>query len=121
VLPLSRWALEVLEAQRGQHDTLCFPGAQGAAIVEHKRAWTTALSNAGIEGFRWHDLRHTWATWAATNGVSLLELQQLGGWASLEMVQRYAHLLPSHLRSAADQVTRPGHNLVTLYREKSNS
>jgi len=121
VLPLSAWALEVLNAQRGLHDTLCFPGAHGQAIIEHKRAWTTALGSAGIEGFRWHDLRHTWASWAAAAGVSLLELQQLGGWASLEMVQRYAHLSPSHLRSAADQVTRPGHNLVTLYREKSNS
>jgi len=118
VLPLSAWALEVLNAQRGLHDTLCFPGAHGQAIIAHKRAWTTALGSAGIEGFRWHDLRHTWASWAAAAGVSLLELQQLGGWASLEMVQRYAHLSPSHLRAAADQVTKPGHNLVTLYREK---
>ncbi len=45
-----------------------------------------ALRRAEIENFRWHDLRHTWASWHVQNGTSLQELQQLGGWSSFEMV-----------------------------------
>jgi len=67
-------------------------------------AWRNALSRAGIENFRWHDLRHTWASWHVQNGTSLQELQVLGGWASLEMVLRYAHLSGDHLKAAADRV-----------------
>ena len=55
------------------------------------KAWRKALSRAGIKNFRWHDLRDTWASWHVQNGTSLQELQQLGGWASFNMVLRYAH------------------------------
>ena len=48
------------------------------------KAWQKALKRARIENFRWHDLRHTWASWHVQHGTSLQELQQLGGWASLE-------------------------------------
>lgn len=54
--------------------------------------------------FRWHDLRHTWASWHVQNGTSLQELQQLGGWSSYEMVLRYAHLSSDHLKEAASRV-----------------
>jgi len=62
------------------------------------------LERAGIRNFRWHDLRHTWASWHVQNGTSLQELQQLGGWTSFEMVLRYAHLSSDHLKSAAERV-----------------
>ena len=51
------------------------------------------LERAGIKAFRWHDLRHTWATWHVLHGTSLHELKELGGWQSLEMVLRYTHLV----------------------------
>jgi len=63
------------------------------------------LKRAGINNFRWHDLRHTWASWHVQNGTSLQEPQQLGGWSSFEMVLRYAHLSSDHLREAASRVT----------------
>src|SRR3990167_8689363 len=68
------------------------------------KAWKKALKRVGIENFRWHDLRHTWASWHVQNGTSLQELQQLGGWSSFEMVLRYAHLSGDHLRIAADRI-----------------
>lgn len=66
------------------------------AFVTHvrqaARAWLSALERAGISDFRWHDLRHTWASWRMQNGTPLEVLMQLGGWNSYEMVLRYAHL-----------------------------
>ncbi len=50
-----------------------------------------------LEDFRWHDLRHTWASWHVQAGTSLSKLQEMGGWDSIEMVRRYAHLAPEHL------------------------
>ena len=67
--------------------------------------WKAACKRAGVPGFRFHDLRHTWASWHAMGGTSLSELQELGGWHSHEMVQRYAHLAPEHLAAAAERVT----------------
>jgi integrase len=60
-------------------------------------AWRKALKRAGIREFRWHDLRHTWASWHVQNGTPLHVLQEMGGWHSFEMVRRYAHLAPEHL------------------------
>ncbi len=66
--------------------------------------WTGACKRAGVPGFRFHDLRHTWASWHAMAGTPLSVLQELGGWHSHEMVQRYAHLSPEHLANAAERV-----------------
>lgn len=54
-------------------------------------AFTGALKRAGIENFRVHDLRHTWATWHYAEHRDLIRLQRLGGWKTLSMVTRYAH------------------------------
>ena len=61
------------------------------------KAWYKALKSAKIEDFRWHDLRHTWASWHVQNGTPLNVLQELGGWESVEMVRRYAYLGVTHL------------------------
>jgi site-specific recombinase XerD len=50
-----------------------------------------------MEDFHWHDLRHTWASWHVQRGTPLQVLKELGGWETLEMVQRYAHLSADHL------------------------
>jgi integrase len=60
----------------------------------------------GIEDFRFHDLRHTWASRHVQSGTSLPELMELGGWKSYEMVLRYAHLAPEKLSSAASRIER---------------
>ena len=65
-----------------------------------------ALKRAGIEASRFHDLRHTWASWHVQSGTSLPELMELGGWKSYEMVLRYAHLAPEKLSSVAGRIER---------------
>ena len=69
-------------------------------------AWLKAVKRAGIENFRWHDLRHTWATWHVQNGTPLYVLQELGGWSSYEMVKRYAHFSVEHLAEFANKVSQ---------------
>lgn len=70
------------------------------------RAFQNAVERAGVGPLRWHDLRHTGASWAVQNGVTLPELMELGGWKSYSMVLRYSHLAPDHLASAAEKVGR---------------
>lgn len=59
--------------------------------------WKSALRRAGIEDFRFHDLRHTWATWLIMAGVPISVLQEMGGWQTIDMVRRYAHFSSGHL------------------------
>ncbi|ELY3465466.1 tyrosine-type recombinase/integrase [Cronobacter universalis] len=65
--------------------------------VDDARAWLLGLKRAGIENFRFHDLRHTWASWLIQSGVLLSVLQEMGARESMEMVRRYANLAPGHL------------------------
>ncbi len=57
-----------------------------------------------VQDFRWHDLRHTWASWHVQSGTPLFALQELGGWESSDMVRRYAHLSADHLTPYADRL-----------------
>lgn len=104
-IPLNRDAVLALRAQQGKHARWCFTW-QGARLGSIGKAWTRALARAGIEEFRFHDLRHTWASWHVMHGTSLPELMELGGWKSYEMVLRYAHLAPEHLSTAAARIER---------------
>jgi len=63
-----------------------------------------AIQRAGVGPLRWHDLRHTGASLAVQAGVPLYEVMALGGWRDFRMVQRYAHLAPDHLASAANRI-----------------
>jgi integrase len=88
-----------------QHPRWCFTFA-GKRIQKSSTAWEKAKERARIEDFRFHDLRHTWASWHVQSGTSLPELMELGGWKSYEMVLRYAHLAPEKLSSVASRIER---------------
>lgn len=104
-VPLNEDAIAVLKRQLGQHNEYVFI-YQGNRIIQcSTKAFRAALKRIGIKNFRWHDLRHTWASWHVQSGTSLQELQMLGGWASFDMVLRYAHLSSEHLRKAADRIS----------------
>jgi integrase len=98
-VPLSDVACRVLEAQRGLHEGWVFPKAGKPVHQTSTRAFRSAVERAGLTDFSWHDLRYTWASWHVQNGTPLHVLQELGGWASIKMVQRYAHLSGEHLRA----------------------
>lgn len=103
-VPLNEDALEVLRCRLGQHERYVFT-YQGKPVERcTTKAWKRACERAGIEDFRWHDLRHTWASWHVQSGTSLQELMELGSWATYEMVMRYAHLAADHLRTAACRI-----------------
>lgn len=112
-VPLNDQALSVLREQMGKHETHVFTYKGEPVGRANNHAWRKALVRAGIENFRWHDLRHTWASWHIQNGTPLHALQELGGWSESEMVQRYAHLSPLHLSAYANNVTVESEKLVT--------
>ncbi|MCP1440782.1 integrase [Erwinia persicina] len=66
--------------------------------------WRAALKRAGIEDFRFHDLRHTWASWLIMAGVPISVLQEMGGWQNINMVRRYAHFSSGHLSLHARRI-----------------
>ena len=103
-VPLNDTAIAVLERQKGKHLTRVFTFNGKPLNSANTRVWTSALTRAGIEDFRWHDLRHTWATWQRQAGTPTHELQRLGGWRTGAMVERYAHLAPESLAVAASRL-----------------
>ena len=105
-IPLNAEAIKILQQQQGKHSEYVFIYQEKPVTQCTTKAWYNALEAANIENFRWHDLRHTWASWHVQNGTTLQELQQLGAWESYEMVLRYAHLSSDHLRQAAERVTK---------------
>jgi len=104
-VPLNDDAIAVLKGQLGQHHEYVFTYHGNRIIQCSTKAFRAALKRVGIKNFCWHDLRHTWASWHVQNGTSLQELQMLGGWASFDMVLRYAHLSSDHLRNAANRIS----------------
>jgi integrase len=109
-IPLNAAALSAVtkwKAQSSDHGArrLVFPGPTGAKLVTVKHGWAALLELAGIQDFRFHDLRHTFASKLVQRGVSLLVVSRLLGHASVVMTQRYAHLAPDQGREAVDRLT----------------
>lgn len=73
-----------------------FPSVDGKKPYSFRPYWNRAVSGAEIKDFRFHDLRHTAASYLAMNGATLLEIADVLGHKTLEMVKRYAHLDDSH-------------------------
>jgi integrase len=100
-------------ALMGQHakvrrlDTvLVFPDATGRKPLGIREAFEGAVERAGIIDFRFHDLRHTAASYLAMSGASLAEIAEVLGHKTLAMVKRYAHLSEAHTCSVVERMNR---------------
>lgn len=86
---------------------LVFPrqGAQGKSKpMSIREAWDNAIDAAKIEDFRFHDLRHSCASYLAMNGATLAEIAEVLGHKTLQMVKRYAHLSDLHVSSVVEKM-----------------
>lgn len=88
--------LKHLDKVRRLDTHLLFPGRTLTKPIDIRSAWETTLERAGIENFKFHDLRHTAASYLAMNGASLAEISEVLGHKTLAMVKRYAHLSVTH-------------------------
>ncbi len=106
-LALARPAVEVLRAMgqlRRLGCDLVFASRRGIATFP-REAWEQALAAAAIEDFRFHDLRHTAASYLAMSGATLAEIAEVLGHKSLVMVKRYAHLSQSHVSGVVQRMS----------------
>lgn len=106
-IPLNDTAYDVLWKRfRAKDKNAEWVFAYGGRPVQRSntKAFRKALKRAGIENFRWHDLRHTWASWHIQKGTHTAAVREMGGWSDDRMVQRYAHLSTKHLRKVADNI-----------------
>ncbi|MDH5527175.1 MAG: site-specific integrase [Nitrospirota bacterium] len=76
-----------------------FTSASGSGPMVVRTAWESAVNRAGLGDFRWHDLRHSFASELAMSGATLAELAEAMGHKTLTMVKRYAHLTEGHTSS----------------------
>lgn len=81
-----------------------FCNKDGSPFGSVRKSFASAVKKSGIENFRFHDLRHTFASHLVMNGVDLVTVKELLGHKSLKMTLRYAHLSPGHKRSAIDKL-----------------
>jgi integrase len=84
-----------------------FPSRKGSVsghIIDPKKVFAKVLKEAKIEGFRLHDLRHTYASILVNNGVSLYKVKELLGHQDISITQRYSHLQDEALREASGSV-----------------
>ena len=105
-IPINRAVYEVLIALEPDpaRQGLLFKKRDQRAWGQIRTAFEKALEKAGIKGFRFHDLRHTFASHAIMRGATLREVQEVLGHSDLKMTQRYAHLSPAHLRTAVERL-----------------
>lgn len=107
-IPLGPSALEALKSWKSQSDVgagRVFPSDSGGRLDNVNTAWRNILKAANIEQFRWHDLRHDFASKLVMEGVPLNTVRELCGHSDLNTTLRYAHLAPDH---KADAIAKLG-------------
>lgn len=100
LLPLTGLALTLLREyakdKEGQKGLVFASAANPKKPFEFRTSWETAVKRAGIVNFRFHDLRHSAASYLAMNGATPAEIAEVLGHKTLQMVKRYAHLSEAH-------------------------
>ena len=110
IIPLNKTATETFrqwkeESREKAAKALVFPSPIGGGVLDNvRKAWNGILKKAGITDFRWHDMRHTFASNLVMSGVDLNTVRELLGHADLKMTLRYAHLAPKVKMSAVERL-----------------
>tara|TARA_R110000787_G_scaffold233417_1_gene340323 strand:- start:580 stop:1722 length:1143 start_codon:yes stop_codon:yes gene_type:complete len=109
-LPLVHVALDCVRALHKQSSAepsaFLFARSDGQAPMDIRKHWYAAVTDAGIEDFRFHDLRHSAASYLAMNGATLAEIAEVLGHKTLQMVKRYAHLSDQHTAAVVERMNR---------------
>ena len=92
--------------QQSSNTSLVFTTESGAKLKTVRRPWLRLLKLAEIENFRWHDMRHHFASWLVMGGVDLNTVRELLGHTDIKMTLRYAHLAPEHNAKAVLKLPR---------------
>ena len=106
-VPLNATAFSAFKQWQAQcnNKTLVFPGSAPEKPFDNvNKAWNTILKKAEIENFRWHDMRHHFASKLVMAGVDLNTVRELLGHADIKMTLRYAHLAPEHKAEAVSRI-----------------
>ncbi len=109
VVPLRGHALELLhnhKAQQGRDIGLLFPSHNLQKPMDLRFPWQQALKKAGVENFRFHDCRHSCASYLLMNGASSAEIAEILGHKTLAMVKRYSHLSESHTSKVIESMNQ---------------
>ena len=107
-VPMNRAVYDALSSLPSkEREGLVFRRSNGVAWGKIRTAFDGACAKAKIEDFRFHDLRHTCASWLVMRARSLKEVQELLGHRTFAMTLRYAHLSPDRLREAVASLERP--------------
>ncbi len=107
IAPLVGIALDLIKAQskiRRLDNPYIFPAQKTGKPADIRTGWDHAIMKAKIKDFRFHDLRHTAASYLAMNGATLAELAEVLGHKTLQMVKRYAHLSDAHTTSVVERM-----------------
>ena len=101
-IPLNDQAWSTLSDWRMQagESALIFPSRDGGQFNNVRKSWEAVLVAAEVEDFRWHDMRHTFASKLVMAGVDLNTVRELLGHSDIKMTLRYAHLAPEHKAAA---------------------
>ena len=113
ICPNSRWVFF--------HMVPALNSKVGDRVKNIRRSFKSACNRAGIENFRIHDLRHTFASWLVMEGVPLFEVSKLLRHASIQMTERYAHLAPDHLHDAVASIKFSAHIQHTTNSEQKEA
>jgi len=108
-IPLATPALRIfqdLNKVRRIDTDMVFPRADGKEPIDLRKTFARTAEKAGLDDFRFHDLRHTAASYLAMNGASLLEIADILGHKTLAMVKRYAHLSENHNAGVLERMNR---------------
>lgn len=97
-IPLNDDMVDLFKSLEDNGSPYVFLGTHGDRLTTVRKPFVKSLKQAGIKDFRFHDLRHTFASHYVMNGGDLLALKEILGHSDLKMVQRYAHLASSHKR-----------------------